>query len=167
MAPAAKLAEFRGVLARLDAASDASRAEPERATATLLANQLRGALAPADTVEYGAVLSDWGMWFLPYPVTQLSGPQDEVPKLLASQHTVVSASTSPPSATRCCATAARRCSCSRPQTLQRLPVLDPGVVDVRSGEARRCGDLELDDVVVIHHVVVNVLDHQFVLLVVQ
>jgi uncharacterized protein (DUF885 family) len=87
----AKRAEFRELLTRLDAASDASRAEPERATAALLANQLGGALAPADTVEYGAVLSDWGMWFVPYPVTQLSGPQDEVPKLLASQHKVESA----------------------------------------------------------------------------
>ena len=61
----AKRAEFRELLTRLDAASDASRAEPERAKAALLANQLRGALAPADTVEYGAVLSDWGMWFVP------------------------------------------------------------------------------------------------------
>jgi uncharacterized protein (DUF885 family) len=87
----AKRAEFRELLTRLDAASDASRPEPERATAALLANQLRGALAPADTVEYGAVLSDWGMWFVPYPVSQLSGPQDEVPKLLASQHKVESA----------------------------------------------------------------------------
>jgi uncharacterized protein (DUF885 family) len=87
----AKRAELRELLTRLEAAGDASRAEPERATAALLVNQLRGALAPADTVKYGAVLSDWGMWFVPYPVTQLSGPQDEVPKLLASQHTVKSA----------------------------------------------------------------------------
>jgi uncharacterized protein (DUF885 family) len=87
----AKRAEFRELLTRLEAASDASRPESERATTALLANQLRGALAPANTVEYGAVLSDWGMWFVPYPVTQLSGPQDEVPKLLASQHTVKSA----------------------------------------------------------------------------
>jgi hypothetical protein len=56
-----KRAEFRELLTRLDAASDASRTESERATAALLANPLRGALAPADTVQYGAVLSDWGM----------------------------------------------------------------------------------------------------------
>lgn len=87
----AKRAEFRELLARLEAASDASRPESEGATAALLANQLRSALAPADTVECGAVVSDWGMWFVPYPVTQLAGPQDEVPKLLASQHTASSA----------------------------------------------------------------------------
>lgn len=82
---------LRDLLARLDAFDVSSASDRDQSLHALLATQLRSALAPANVVEYGVALSDWGMWYVPYPVTQLSGPQDAVPKLLESQHTVRSA----------------------------------------------------------------------------
>ena len=82
---------LRVLLSRLEAVDSASASDRDRNLHALLATQLRSALAPANVVEYGVALSDWGMWYVPYPVTQLSGPQDAVPKLLESQHTVRSA----------------------------------------------------------------------------
>ena len=54
----------------------------------LLINQLETALAPANTANYGAVFADYGIWYLPYPVTQLSGPQVSIPTLLEKQQTI-------------------------------------------------------------------------------
>jgi uncharacterized protein (DUF885 family) len=85
---AAKRADFRSLLARLDEVDVASLNPSDQVTHAVLSTQLRGALAPAGIVEYGAIFSDFGMWYVPYVVTQLSGPQDAVPKLLESQHEV-------------------------------------------------------------------------------
>lgn len=79
---------LRALLLRLDAFDVASASARDQNLHALLTTQLRSALAPANVVEYGVALSDWGMWYVPYPVTQLSGPQDAIPKLLESQHTV-------------------------------------------------------------------------------
>lgn len=88
---AAKRAEFRALLRALEEADDPSLSADELERRDVIAALLRGALAPAGVVDYGAIFSDWGMWFVPYVVTQLSGPQDAVPKLLASQHGVQTA----------------------------------------------------------------------------
>jgi uncharacterized protein (DUF885 family) len=88
---AVKRAEFRALLVQLQAVDDALLAGEERERRAVLLALLGGALAPAEVVEYGAIFSDWGMYFVPYAVTQLSGPQDAVPKLLESQHEVQNA----------------------------------------------------------------------------
>jgi uncharacterized protein (DUF885 family)/ketosteroid isomerase-like protein len=88
----AKRAAFRQLLARLGELDAASMTRRDQRVRAVLENQLQSALAPAGVVEYGAILSDWGMWYVPYVVTQLSGPQDAVPKLLESQHAVRSGS---------------------------------------------------------------------------
>ncbi len=88
---AAKRAAFSGLLAKLGELDVASASPRDRVVHAVLETQLRSALAPAAVVEYGAIFSDWGMWFVPYVVTQLSGPQDAIPKILESQHTVRSA----------------------------------------------------------------------------
>ncbi len=84
----ARRAAFRDLLARLDTVDLAAASARDRTVHALLKTQLQSALAPADVVDYGAMLSDWGMWFVPYPVTQLSGPQDAIPKLLEGQHAI-------------------------------------------------------------------------------
>ncbi len=84
-APASEVARrtaFRALLAQLDAVDPASASNRDQTVHALLKTQLQSALAPANVVDYGAILSDWGMWFVPYPVSHLSGPQDAVPKLL-------------------------------------------------------------------------------------
>jgi uncharacterized protein (DUF885 family) len=87
----AKRIEFGALLQALEEADDPYLSAADLERRDIIAALLRGALAPAGVVDYGAVFSDWGMWFVPYVVTQLSGPQDAVPKLLASQHGVQSA----------------------------------------------------------------------------
>lgn len=86
----AKRAEFKSLLVALDGIDDSSLSTGDHERRDVIASLLGGALAPAGVVDYGAIFSDWGMWFVPYVVTQLSGPQDAVPKLLASQHGVQS-----------------------------------------------------------------------------
>ncbi|MBL8703956.1 MAG: DUF885 domain-containing protein [Rhodospirillales bacterium] len=85
---AARRAAFRALLAKLDTVDLAAASPRDRTVHALLKTQVQSALAPANVVDYGAMLSDWGMWFVPYPVTQLSGPQDAVPKLLEGQHAI-------------------------------------------------------------------------------
>lgn len=58
---------------------------------SMLLTQFRNASAPGRIVDYGAVFADYGNWFLPYPVTQLSGPQISIPGLLEKQQRVASA----------------------------------------------------------------------------
>lgn len=85
---AARRAAFRALLAKIEAVDMASASARDGVVHALLKTQLQSALAPANVVDYGAILSDWGVWFVPYPVTQLSGPQDAVPKLLEGQHPI-------------------------------------------------------------------------------
>lgn len=84
----ARRAAFRALLAKLDTVDLAAASPRDRTVHALLKTQVQSALAPANVVDYGAMLSDWGMWFVPYPVTQLSGPQDAIPKLLEGQHAI-------------------------------------------------------------------------------
>ncbi|MFQ5563673.1 MAG: DUF885 family protein [Parvularculaceae bacterium] len=62
--------------------------EDRRLTRNVVIALLDGALAPARTVDYGVVLGDYGVWFLPYAVTQLSGPHVAVPNLMEAQQAV-------------------------------------------------------------------------------
>jgi len=87
----AKRATFRALRTRLAQVDAESLGERERVFHALLTTQVHSALAPADVVDYGVIFSDWGMWYVPYAVTQLSGPQDAVPKLLESQHAIKTA----------------------------------------------------------------------------
>jgi uncharacterized protein (DUF885 family) len=70
----AKRAEFRALLKALEESDDPTLSDTDLERRDVIAAMLRGALAPAAVVDYGAVFSDWGMWFVPYAVTQLSGP---------------------------------------------------------------------------------------------
>ncbi len=90
-AEAAKRRAFRALIAKLEAVDLSSLSSRERVIHGVLLTQLESALAPARVVEYGSIFGDWGMWFVPYTVTQLSGPQNAVPKLLESQQPVRSA----------------------------------------------------------------------------
>jgi uncharacterized protein (DUF885 family) len=87
----ARRAAFRALLTKIGSVDLASASARNQVVHALLKTQLQSALAPADVVDYGAILSDWGVWFVPYPVTQLSGPQDAVPKLLEGQHPIKTA----------------------------------------------------------------------------
>jgi uncharacterized protein (DUF885 family) len=85
---AAKRAALKRVLERFAAADTTGAGPRDRVFHDSLETTLRGALAPAEVVEYGTVFSAWGMWFMPYAVNHMGGPQDQVTKLLDSQQPV-------------------------------------------------------------------------------
>ena len=84
----AKRAAFKRVLSRFGEVDVTGLSQSEQVFHAALEATLRGSLAPAAVVEYGTVFSAWGMWFMPYAVSQLGGPQDLVTKLLDSQQPV-------------------------------------------------------------------------------
>ena len=84
----AKRAAFKRVLNRFGEVDVTGLSQSEQVFHAALEATLRGSLAPAEVVEYGTVFSAWGMWFMPYAVSQLGGPQDLVTKLLDSQQPV-------------------------------------------------------------------------------
>jgi uncharacterized protein (DUF885 family) len=84
----AKRAALRRVLSRFGEADVTGLSQADQVFHAALEATLRGSLAPAEVVEYGTVFSAWGMWFMPYAVSQIGGPQDLVTKLLDSQQPV-------------------------------------------------------------------------------
>ncbi len=84
----AKRSALTRVLERF-AAVDTTNLNPrEQVFHAALEATLRGALAPAAIVDYGTVFSAWGMWYMPYAVNHMGGPQDQVTKLLDTQQPV-------------------------------------------------------------------------------
>ena len=93
LSPAAE-AERRAIAAAIVAqleAVDSTALNPREAIVhAVLLTQFRNASGPARVVDYGAVFADYGNWFLPYPVSQLSGPQIAIPGILEKQQRVAS-----------------------------------------------------------------------------
>ncbi len=78
------------IVAQLEAVDSAMLDPREAIVHAVLLTQFRNASGPAQVVKYGAVFADYGNWFLPYPVTQLSGPQIAIPGILEKQQRVAS-----------------------------------------------------------------------------
>lgn len=87
----ARRAQMESLLAGLKAVDPAGLDKRRRVIHNSLVTVLDGALAPARLVDYGAVMSGYGVWFLPYAVNHNSGPLVSVPSLLDAQHTVKTA----------------------------------------------------------------------------
>ena len=88
---AAKRAAMKRVLDRFGEVDVTGLKPSAQVFHAALEASLRGSLAPAGVVEYGTVYSAWGMWYMPYAVSHMGGPQDVVTKLLDSQQPVRSA----------------------------------------------------------------------------
>ncbi len=78
------------IVAQLEAVDSAALDPREAIAHAVLLTQFRNASGPAQVVDYGAVFADYGNWFLPYPVSQLSGPQIAIPGILEKQQRVAS-----------------------------------------------------------------------------
>ena len=79
--PASEKARRLGVqniLADLKALDIKGYTPRQKTSYALIAYALEGALRPAETVEYGSVIGEYGNWFLVYPISHLSGPHIEV-----------------------------------------------------------------------------------------
>ena len=54
----------------------------------MIATEARFALGPAEAVDYGFVLGEYGIWFYPYVVSHMTGPHVEIPDTLNDKTTV-------------------------------------------------------------------------------
>ena len=56
--------------------------ERQKLNLALLKTEIEGAWQPSQTVDYGSIGGEYGVWFLPYAISHLSGPHVEVPAVL-------------------------------------------------------------------------------------
>lgn len=54
----------------------------------LIETEMTSAYTPASIVEYGSVLGEYGAWFLPYPVSHLSGVHVEFPAYMVDKFSI-------------------------------------------------------------------------------
>ena len=66
----------------MSALDTGSYSEDENWSLKLIKTELKGAILPAQKVEYGSIIGEYGSWFLPYVVSHLSGPHVEILTLL-------------------------------------------------------------------------------------
>ncbi|WP_418357768.1 DUF885 domain-containing protein [Shewanella basaltis] len=60
----------------------------EQVSLRAIQSEINGALLPAKTVNYGTVLGEYGVWFLPYAVNHLSGLHIEFPSYMEDKFAV-------------------------------------------------------------------------------
>ncbi|QSX30168.1 DUF885 domain-containing protein [Shewanella cyperi] len=85
---AKRRAGVRAMLAQLDAIDAAALTPSERVSLNAIRTEVRGALLPAETVGYGNILGEYGVWFQPYAVNHLSGLQVEFPGYMEDKFAV-------------------------------------------------------------------------------
>ena len=88
---AARNQAFDAALSTMLSIDAASITADRQRTYAVLIVLFQGALAPSRVVDYGTTAGAWSMWFLPYPITQNSGPTVDIPNFLSSQQPVTNA----------------------------------------------------------------------------
>ena len=83
-----RVAEMEARLAELKATPTDSLSADQQRTHASLVTLFEGALGPSRVVDYGSSFDVYGIWFLPYVITQNSGVTLNIAKLMESQHTV-------------------------------------------------------------------------------
>ena len=78
----------KSLLAQMSALDIGSYSEDENWSLKLIKTELKGAILPAQKVEYGSIIGEYGSWFLPYVVSHLSGPHVEILTLLEQKHEI-------------------------------------------------------------------------------
>lgn len=58
----------KSLLAQMSALDTGSYSEDENWSLKLIKTELKGAILPAQKVEYGSIIGEYGSWFLPYVV---------------------------------------------------------------------------------------------------
>jgi uncharacterized protein (DUF885 family) len=84
----ARASEMEQRLAELRATSAESLSADQRRIRDTLITLFDGALAPTRVADYGSSFDVYGIWYLPYVITQNSGVTVDVPKLMEAQQTV-------------------------------------------------------------------------------
>ena len=82
---------FEAALAGLKSVDAAALSADRQRTYAVLVTLFDGALSPSRVVDYGTTAGAWSMWYLPYSITQNSGPTVDIPNFLNSQQPVTTA----------------------------------------------------------------------------
>jgi uncharacterized protein (DUF885 family) len=81
-------AGLKEILDKLEAIDSAELTDRQKISLQLVETEARNAYAPSTVVDYGAVLGEYGNWFVPYPVSHLTGPHIEIPAILEDKMAV-------------------------------------------------------------------------------
>jgi len=79
---------LKSILSQLNDIDVASLTPSETISLNAIKSEVKGALLPAQVVNYGNVLGEYGVWFLPYAVNHLSGLQIEFPGYMEDKFAV-------------------------------------------------------------------------------
>ena len=82
---------FEAALAGLKSVDAAALSADRQRTYAVLVTLFDGALSPSRVVDYGTTAGAWSMWYLPYSITQNSGPTVDIPNFLNAQQPVTTA----------------------------------------------------------------------------
>ena len=81
-------AGLKAILDKLAGMDESALTESEKVSLALVETGIASAYRPATVVEYGSVLGEYGVWFTPYVVSHLTGPQIEIPAILEDKMAV-------------------------------------------------------------------------------
>ena len=81
-------AGLKAILDELAAIDKATLTDRQGISLALVETGVGNAWTPSTLVDYGATLAEYGVWFLPYPVSHLSGPHVEIPAMLEERMAV-------------------------------------------------------------------------------
>ena len=79
------LSEMLDELAGID---ETTLTDSQKISLQLVKTEAGNAYAPATLVDYGSVLGEYGVWFIPYVASHLTGPHIEIPAILEDKMAV-------------------------------------------------------------------------------
>ena len=85
---ASRRADMRAMLDELESIDEATLTDSQRISLQLVKTEAGNAYTPATLVDYGSVLGEYGVWFIPYVVSHLTGPHIEIPGILEDKMAV-------------------------------------------------------------------------------
>ena len=89
--PAGEIQRREGLKAILDELAgidETALTAGQKISLELVETEVRNAYVPATLVDYGSVLGEYGVWFIPYAVSHLTGPHLEIPAILEDKMAV-------------------------------------------------------------------------------
>ena len=81
-------AGLKAIIDELAAIDRAPLTASQKISLQLVETGVGNAYAPATVVDYGSVLGEYGLWFIPYVVSHLTGPHIEIPAILEDKMAV-------------------------------------------------------------------------------
>ena len=79
---------LKEILDSLAAIDKSNLTDSQKISLQLVEIEAGNAYKPSTLVDYGAVLGEYGNWFVPYPVSHLTGPHIEIPAILEDKMAV-------------------------------------------------------------------------------